>query len=345
MQHILAYYEEDFELCMPDGRKSKPFPSEPASEIKQPEVVLTGAWGYIARKFGIPVWGQLLIFVLAIAFCFIVQRLSSLGSRVSNQSEKSISQMSKIDKRLALIEQKLGLQIGSDLLTRIKTYARQADYAKASDIANTAMKLISDATTNRIPSQPEFFLNTITTIDDIESSHLPADLAKKIFQMRVTLASYRSALEPPPDIPTELITLPPDVRIITRDMLGGRAVYRINHGLQLYKNTHLVSWGAAINGSEIPPTQEMLNPPSIFISQDQQTSVDGLILIGSSQTLDGILWKNVVFFREHIKYQGGDLSLDHVRFVDCTFEIEDNEYGIRLTEYAALAQDHLAKTS
>ena|SRR6266536_3294810 len=71
-------------------------------------------------------------------------------------------------------------------------------------------------------------------------------------------------------------------------------------------------------------------------------TITGLIMLGGSQVLDGAKWKNVVFFNTHIVYRDGNATLDGIRFVNCTFDLPENERGTQLANYAALEKHFLA---
>jgi hypothetical protein len=62
--------------------------------------------------------------------------------------------------------------------------------------------------------------------------------------------------------------------------------------------------------------------------------------------LDGIHWHDIVFIGAHIIYYGGDLDLQNVRFVNCTFEIRTPEQppvrANRFLDYAALQETQLS---
>lgn len=69
--------------------------------------------------------------------------------------------------------------------------------------------------------------------------------------------------------------------------------------------------------------------------------IANITVIGCPQSLDGFTWQNVVFVNSRISYRGGPVILDKVTFVNCSFQIEQNEEGTRLLQYAALDQNNL----
>src|ERR1700676_2418300 len=67
----------------------------------------------------------------------------------------------------------------------------------------------------------------------------------------------------------------------------------------------------------------------------------GVTITNCPQILDGFTWRNVVFINSHISYKGGPVILDNVTFLNCTFQTERNDEGIRLLQYAALDENNL----
>jgi hypothetical protein len=70
-----------------------------------------------------------------------------------------------------------------------------------------------------------------------------------------------------------------------------------------------------------PVVRTLANAPTFF----------GGIFVGdfadSTQTLDGFRWINSTFVRFKIRYDGGEVELQNVRFVDCTFELPNDTRG------------------
>jgi hypothetical protein len=95
------------------------------------------------------------------------------------------------------------------------------------------------------------------------------------------------------------------------------------------KSTHLVAI-LSDGTSFVSPATHSINT--------NQNSVEGFIVIARNQTLDGITWKNVTFVNTHISYDGGDLHLENVRFVNCTFEAPANKQGTQFARFAVLVE-------
>jgi hypothetical protein len=72
-----------------------------------------------------------------------------------------------------------------------------------------------------------------------------------------------------------------------------------------------------------------------MVGVEDMTLVGGVA--GVSQALDGIRWKNVNFVNIHIRYEGAEVLLSNVRFVNCTFDIVNDHRGELVTDYAILS--------
>lgn len=96
-----------------------------------------------------------------------------------------------------------------------------------------------------------------------------------------------------------------------------------------------------VDATLMPETSEILLPPSTRVLADG-VRVAGLTFAGASQTLDGIRWENVTFIGTRLRYEGGEISLENVRFVNCTFGFSTDERGARLADAIALGQRSFA---
>ncbi len=99
--------------------------------------------------------------------------------------------------------------------------------------------------------------------------------------------------------------------------------------------------GTYVDATLMAETAEIILPPATRLFVDD-VRVEGLTFEGASQTLDGIHWKNVTFINTRLRYEGGEVSLNNVRFVRCTFGISTDERGARLASAIALGQTSLA---
>jgi len=98
--------------------------------------------------------------------------------------------------------------------------------------------------------------------------------------------------------------------------------------------------GSLLDATMMAEDAEVLLPPASRLLADG-VRVENLTIRGASQTLDGVYWENVTFEGARLRYDGGELSLQNVRFVDCTFGLQPDERGARLATAVALGQNSI----
>jgi hypothetical protein len=174
--------------------------------------------------------------------------------------------------------------------------------------------------------RPEFFETTIGQLDRIVGTHPEnARLSEHAAQMGIELAQLRSSLETPPA------------------RAGNASPVGINAPRGLARDTTLdpESLGGNILDATLMPTSaEILEPPSSRLFVDN-VRVEDLTLSGAAQTLDGMHWKNVTFIGTRLRYEGGEVDLQNVHFVRCTFGFTTDERGMRIATAVALGRPSL----
>lgn len=95
--------------------------------------------------------------------------------------------------------------------------------------------------------------------------------------------------------------------------------------------------GDYLDATLMPETSEVLLPPSTRNFNDN-VRVEGLSIEGASQTLDGVRWKNVTFIGMRLRYEGGGISLQNVKFVRCRLGFVTDERGAKLANAIALGE-------
>jgi hypothetical protein len=118
--------------------------------------------------------------------------------------------------------------------------------------------------------------------------------------------------------------------------MSSGAVYRVTGQLTLPAQTAWQAPGAVVDGSGIPSGTDLLHTLTGGSLAKNSDSIQGVTLNGVTQTLDGVQWKDVVFVNSRVRYHGGDLKLDNVHFVHCTFEVPESSRGTQLADYATL---------
>jgi hypothetical protein len=95
--------------------------------------------------------------------------------------------------------------------------------------------------------------------------------------------------------------------------------------------------GSYLDATLMPETSEVLLPPATRKLADG-VRVEGLTIEGATQTLDGVRWRNVTFVGARLRYEGGEISLQNVKFVRCRFGFTTDERGAKLADAIALGK-------
>jgi hypothetical protein len=284
-----------------------------ATPIRE-EVVVKGHLAWLSRSLGIPPWGQVLILALiAVGWWFH----SSLGA---------------IDQRMAAHDTKLQLlplEISKDLLSQAQVDTKLGRIERAERITEIASSIIAKASVDKLPASADYFKGTVEALNSIYSGTPPdspagysnSGLFMAVQQARLMLADYRSSLEPAP--------------VATKETKNFENSYQASSGEQFISPQRMT---LVFTG------KEMIGSP-IERSLSNNIKVSNAVLAtpnGAYQILDGIHWKNVTFVGARIKYQGGDIDLENVRFVNCTFDvIPAGSRSQQFIDYAALANEKL----
>jgi hypothetical protein len=268
----------------------------------------------LIKFLGIPLWGYLLLVSLGAIFFWspmfeaIFPRLKDLDKNVQ-----------KIDTNLARIEGALSVAIpglAHQSLSDANAEAANANVAGAAQALQNAIGLLQNAKTLKARVKPDFFETAVSLLDDLDASLIGREIAPQAHDARLVLADYRSALQPRPSLPrnaTEVIeTIGPKLVVA-----GG----------------HLIWFG--------PPGQEMIRIPPPSPPRLVYVEFDGVALEGGSQTLDNAAWRQVIFLNMHLFYQGGNLILENVKFINCTFDVVRSTKARQVLDYAALDQSSL----
>jgi hypothetical protein len=223
----------------------------------------------------------------------------------------------------------------AELLGNLKSYLNSGDKVRAAEIAYNAHVLLVAATESKSPVPTGYFARSVALLNELPAVS-DSDIANRILSARVALAEYHSALQPDPELPSKQVTL--KIRSgesIASTPMNEGSVYHVSSQFALLPKTDWQAAGAVVDGSAIPSGTDVLHASSGSLARNRD-SIRGLTLNGVTQTLDGVEWKDVVFVNSRVRYRGGDLKLDNVRFVHCTFEVPENARGAQLADYATL---------
>jgi hypothetical protein len=214
-------------------------------------------------------------------------------------------------------------QLVHDLLTTAKAVSStQPELStrafRASKSLISAMKQRSD------PANPQYFVTAISELDSINAGK-SEPLMSHVSAVRLVLADYRSSLEAPPERTLREVTFD---KTVTQVPDRSTIVFRLKSGVEMIQIQNIARDKRTFANTEVVfDTVNMIAP------------------FGASQTLDGIHWHNIAFVGAHIIYLGGDLDLQNVRFVNCTFEVPSTRAPLsrvnQFIDYAALGQSRL----
>jgi hypothetical protein len=221
-----------------------------------------------------------------------------------------------------------------------------------------AATILMTARTRLDPAAPDFFDRTVRKLDRVLQSHPDNErLIEHVTLARIELAQLRSA-QPVAgegagggDVAAAKNGSTSPSASASPDILAGPGV-QAPHAVNIPGHVVLAApralianelldpaalGGNFIDATLMPDTSEILLPPSTRVMADG-VRVDGLTIAGASQTLDGIRWKDVTFVATRLRYEGGEVSLQNVRFKNCTFGFSTNDRGARLADAIALGQ-------
>jgi hypothetical protein len=189
-----------------------------------------------------------------------------------------------------------------------------------------AAAIVSAAKFRSESAAPDFFESTSAQLDlAITRAPQNARLAEHATQMRIELAQLRSAQE----------NAPPDTQSLKKVPIN--SPFSIPGDSLLDPNA---LGGNFIDATQMASSAEMLEPPFSRSFADN-VRVQKLTLAGAAQTLDGIRWRDVTFIGTRLRYQGGEVELQNVHFVRCTFGFANNDRGARLATALALGQSSI----
>jgi hypothetical protein len=73
-----------------------------------------------------------------------------------------------------------------------------------------------------------------------------------------------------------------------------------------------------------------------------RVSIGNSLIYGGTHVLDGIMWDHDTFVGSRIQYHDGRVSLNALRFINCTFDVIDSPNGDRVVDFAISRPPHLS---
>lgn len=202
-------------------------------------------------------------------------------------------------------------------LEQAHSYAEAGNWTQAIASIDAATKLIRDARHEGLRVPPDNFEEMAASLDHVQSVRPDKKLLDRLYQARTDLAEYRSWMAPPISASWQRAEL-----VAPRNISAGTHV------------TPSMFGAPVLDATGLPQEAEFLLPPHSRLFVDN-VWVEGLTLVGASQTLDGMHWKDVTFADARIRYEGGEVELKNVRFVNCTFGFISDDRGARLADAIA----------
>lgn len=287
-------------------------------------------------------WPRYLAWVVVILAAALVARLGWDGSRYLSGRGRA----SAITPTAAPTPKSGGRVFASwerEMLLAINDGVGDAGAGRMDDAEKDVDRMASLATEGRLDSrvaQPEFFEVALGGLDRVTlTASSDADMMDHVTQARVTLAELRSsengaanAEEANPGVAT--------ISANGMDAKRGVAKVSIDAPREVTAESLLdpaTLGGKYLDATFMPDTSEILLPPATRAFADD-VRVENLTIAGAAQTLDGIHWRNVTFTGTHLRYEGGELDLENVHFVNCRFGFPSNASGARLANAIALGQ-------
>jgi hypothetical protein len=219
--------------------------------------------------------------------------------------------------------------------------------------------IVIDARVQRRPATPDYFETSIAQLDRVVHAHPGNErLDEHVNLARIEIAQLRSSLD------AQAANATPALASAASDTnpsaTPAAAQSATNSGTSPATNidANRVSIGAPqsvaagatvdpasmggsfIDATLMPHTSELLEPPSSRTFADK-VRVENLTFAGATQTLDGLRFKNVTFIGTRLRFEGGQVELQNVRFVRCTFGFTTDARGARLANAVALGHTSL----
>ncbi len=202
----------------------------------------------------------------------------------------------------------------------------EAGNISAAEISvDRAESFVTVARLQSLPASPETIVSALAKLDQILTLH-PDDmrLLEHVTLARISLAELASSLNA--NEGSAVVAGSHGTRVsisAPREIAAGETLDRKSFG------------GSYLDATLMPDTAEILLPPFTRAFTDN-IRVENLTIEGAAQTLDGIHWRNMTFIGTRLRYEGGGLDLQNVRFVRCRFGFPADDRGARLANAIAL---------
>jgi hypothetical protein len=277
-------------------------------------------------------YAQIIVMILALAVVWSAGRgiydwlhASAPKPVPTSGAAQSGGELGSIDSRASNWQS--GVAVALDASVRD---AEAGQITEAEIDVDRAAGILQTARLHTVSAAPDFFSSAIDQLERVIRAKADTErLAEHTRLAEIALAELRSSMAG-----RDVAMSPSPIEMSTVEIHAPRAV-----PVNVELNSKALG-GKLVDASSMPESAEILEPPSTRAFGDN-IRVDGVSFSGASQTLDGIRWKNVAFIGTRLRYEGGELSLQNVEFVRCTFGFNADERGARLAKAIALGQSSL----
>lgn len=215
-------------------------------------------------------------------------------------------------------------------------------------------EIINEARARQLTAPPDFFDVAIRTLDQVLQAHPDnGRLIEHTSLARIELAQMRTMVPAPaPAGGMTTADAPPgsaqektvaDETLVARGRGAAAVTIPVYAPISIPANAtydESRARGNILDATLMADDAEVLLPPASRLVTDG-VRVRDLTVKGASQTLDGIYWENVTFIGTRLRYDGGEISLHSVRFINCTFGMPSDERGARLATAIALGESSI----
>jgi hypothetical protein len=291
-------------------------------------------------------WAPLVITALGVlgtlfTLAYNIKKVDKLNTSISGEHGLSTRE-AKLETSLRLLTAVIAPQLVHEMDKALDESAKAASDGQIGTASAILGRIAEQANALRqagIGADQSFFSNAASTLSTIA----PGD-AQTTNPAWVALADYHSAVVHPKNLASifapgsnqavttdDLANLPRDHDSYVNGFKVFRAAvtpYPLLPGLRLFGDGGEIIFNTAGG--------DLLSPAGGGVRGGVRL-IDGLVVVTPSQTLDGIVWENVVFVNARIRYLGGPVTLRNVRFVNCTFDLPA-KVGRPILNYA-LAQE------
>jgi hypothetical protein len=238
-----------------------------------------------------------------------------VDKRIDDKLAPLNGKLENLLERLSSVEGEIKGLLAQNSIRDSAKYAKEGKTGLSLKAAQQATSIFVSAAESKLPVSPGYFVDTIEMINGIARVSPSPALSKGLQDARLSLARYRSSL------------------LVGKITYSGKLTWnKMEHGIIAHHDSSRdVGY---FDASKV--TGEFITVAEKERTLANNIRYQGIIITGGTQTLDGIHWLNVTFIGTHIIYRNGELDLNHVTFIGCTFEAPNTDRGIRFAEYASL---------